>query len=108
MYSYVANYSNTPHDTTGVPPSQLIFNYKPRTRLEIGEIRKRVQQNQTARAEYANERRRPQVRNQFKLGDHVQAPGGPFRQIMRQVGYYTFGTNDGYTINTRKLKLISR
>ena len=116
--SYLLNYNNTPHGTTAVRPSHLIFRYKPRTPLDVvtstpptqeaNDIKTRVQCKLQQRADYANARRRPLQSPTFRVGDWVQKPPGPIRQIVKQCGTYTYELNDGYKVNARRLKLIRR
>ena len=117
LNTYLLNYNNTPHGTTERTPSQLLFCYKPRTKLEVpaklpeakdetqkASIRAKVKK----RNEYANWRRRPSFRCRFQVGDWVQAPKGPIRRLIAKTGEFTFRTSDGYTVNTRRLRLINR
>ena len=117
--NYLLNYNNTVHDTTGVPPSELLFRYKQRTRLDIAtpdnsptpqmqQLKTAVQLKKKQRAEYANQRRRPLDTAPFQVGDWVQKPPGPIRYIVSKCGPFTFVLNDGYKVNTRRLKLIKR
>ena len=66
--TYVLNYNNTPHGVTERTPSQLMFNFRPRTKLEIAaklpepgndDLRKAIQDKVRKRNDYANARRRP-------------------------------------------------
>ena len=117
--AYLLNYNNTPHDTTSSTPAELLFRYRPRTRLELAKSKpvasddlldkkEEVQKKLEKRADYANQRRRPDFKNRFKEGDWVQAKKGPIRRLVKCIGKYTFETSDGYTVNTRKLRLVHR
>ena len=116
--SYLMNYHATIHETTGKTPAEMILRQKFKTRLEIQtekepteeekELKEKVQNKLRRRAAYANTRRRPMKDNHFKMGDLVQAQGGPIRNIVKKIGRFTFLTNEGYTVNCRKLKLIKR
>ena len=65
-----------------------------------------IQQKIQKRADYANARRRPLHSPQFQVGDWVQKPPGPVRQIIKQCGPFTYELSDGYKVNARRLKLI--
>lgn len=120
--TYLLNYNNTYHQTTSKTPSELLFSYRPRTKLDVGflpsdaeptspeveEIQSAVQDKLEKRAKYANERRRPKTEFSFQVGDWVQMPPGPIRQIVSQCGKYTFTLNDGFKVNARRLRLIKR
>jgi transposase InsO family protein len=115
--TYVFNYNNTPHSTTDHTPSQLLFKFRPRTRLEVAmkqsdpeedSLKETVQAKIKKRAEYANSRRCPEFRCRFRVGDWVQAPKGPVRRLVKQVGDYTYRTDDNYTVNARRLRLVHR
>ena len=117
--TYLLNYNNTCHETTSKTPSELMFTYRPRTRLEvtlpdeqpspeIEALSANVQAKLEKRAAYANNRRRPQTHFQFKVGDWVQQPPGPIRRITSKCGKYTYVLNDAYKVNARRLKLIKR
>ena len=117
LETYVFNYNNTPHGTTSCTPSQLLFKFRPRTRLEVASklsepeessLKEEVQSKVRKRIEYANFRRRPCFQCRFQVGDWIQAPGGPIRRLVEKVGDYSFRTADGYTVNTRHLRLVSR
>ena len=117
MDAYLLNYNNTPHGTTECTPSQLMFQFRPRTRLEVpaklptpkdDDLHALVRAKTRKRNDYANERRRPSFHCRFHVGDWVQAPKGPIRCLSAKIGDYTFRTTDGYTVNTRRLRLINR
>ena len=119
LNTYVINYNGTTHGTTGKMPSELMFTYPFRTRLTMrhesdhvesppmrsdNEEEKRIRRIQQERAQYANERRKPLLRNPFNVGDRVITPSGAHRTLVAKMGLYTFRMNDGFTINCRKLK----
>ena len=117
LNTYLLNYNNTPHDTTGETPSALMFKFRPRTMLELAarlpksynsELKERVASKQAKRANYADNRRRPVQQCQFQVGDWVQGPRGPIRRLVSKVGDFTFRSEDGYGVNTRGLRLIHR
>ena len=117
--NYLFNYNNSIHDTTKTTPSELLFKYKQRTKLDVAtpsttaptsieEMKTRIQIKKQQRANYANDRRRPSVGVSFRVGDWVQRPPGPIRYIVSRCGPYTFMLNDGLKVYTRRLKLIKR
>jgi transposase InsO family protein len=118
LQRYLFSYNNTVHETISDCPSKLLFRYSPRTFLhpiqssevseEIKEKKEEIQRKIEKKAEYANETRRPRKDQIFKIGDWVQKPPGPIRRIVDQIGPYTFKLNDGYTVNSRRLRLIKR
>ena len=67
-----------------------------------------IQTKLQRRADYANNRRRPIWDCSFKVGDFVKTRAGPIRQLRKKLGPYSFLTYDGYSVNTRHLKLINR
>jgi len=115
---YLLNYHATKHGTTEKTPAELMFGRKINTRLEIRrrdepteekiELQKVVQKKIQERIKYANNRRKPQFTNQFKVGDLVQTHGGPIRRLEKQIGPHTFLTDNKFTINTRKLRLVKK
>ena len=117
--NYLLNYNNSVHDTTKVTPSELLFKHKQCTKLDVAtptttvptqieEMKTRIQIKKQQRANYANDRRRPSIGISFRVGDWVQQPPGPIRYIVSRCGPYTFMLNDGFKVNTRRLKLIKR
>ena len=84
--TYLLNYNNTCYETTSRTPSELLFTYRPHTKLEVSAptkeqlspeteaLQAQVQAKLEKRAEYANERSRPTKEFAFKIGDWVQKP----------------------------------
>lgn len=110
--TYVLNYNATQHSSTDKTPADMILSFKMKTKLTCksytesaltteGEHLKMMQER---RAKYANERRRPNTKNIFEVGDEVITKAGLVRKLTQQVGPFTFRMNDGYTINTRSIK----
>ena len=117
--NYLLNYNNTIHEATGTAPSELLFKYKQRTRLDVAaevkpltqqiqQLKTTIQLKKQQRAEYANQRRRPLTNAPFPIGNWVQKPPGPIRYIVSKCGPFTFVLNGGYKVNARHLKLIKR
>jgi hypothetical protein len=117
LNDYLLNYNNTHHDTTGRVPTSLLLRHEQRTKLgmiinqsdmvesnEAIEIEKRIREKQQVRQTYANRRRRPASKNLFKVGDAVITIGGGVKILKNQLGPWTFQTEDGMSVNTRKLK----
>ena len=71
-------------------------------------LKTEIQAKVRKRINYANFRRRPSFQCRFKVGDWVQAPKGPVRRLTSKLADYTFRTADGFSVNTRRLRLIHR
>ena len=113
LNDYTLQYNATAHGTTDETPASLLLAFPIRTRLNlVGEregdqentdIARKIRLKQNERAEYADSRRRPQVKHPFAVGDRVITRNGLRRILTRQVGPYTFAMNDGFTVNCRHL-----
>ena len=117
LTTYLRNYNNTPHDTTGVSPTSLMFRFNPRNHLEPiplqrnstsgdnnNQLVRRVQNLKRKRDAYANERRRPHENVRFRTGDRVKTKKGLTRTLTSQIGDFTFRMNDGKSSNVRNLR----
>jgi len=67
-----------------------------------------IHEKKIERASCANSRRRPLKLPKFTIGDLVQKPPGPVKRIIGKSGPYTYVLENGFKVNSRFLKLISR
>lgn len=115
---YAFSYNNSEHETLKRTPASLIFGYRPRAKFamcvpipepseEILQLGERIKCQQRKKASYADERRRPRLRNPFKSGDVVQNRQGRVFKLAEQIGPYTFRLSNGSSLNIRHLRLIS-
>lgn len=109
---------NSEHETLKRTPASLIFDYRPRAKFamcipiaeptdEISQLHENIRIRQKKNASYADERRRPRLRNPFKSGDVVQNRQGRIFKLSDQIGPYTFRLKNGSSINIRHLRPVS-
>lgn len=111
--TYVLNYNTTSHSTTGLAPSDLIFQFKSKSMLSLvrtdgdnieTDVGRRMAERSQVAADYANSRRKPVDKPRFKVGDVVLTKQGQTRRLIEQVGPFTFRLENGFCINSRNIR----